>query len=275
MRKLFTAFAFAILSVTAYAWGGFEHAVIAYIAQEHLAPNAERNIRRYLDQPIYEYSDWMDFQPVQYSEALGELTRHSHLFTVNPDYSYAAEPLCRNGECHGAQTLEMLIEALNDHRNMTDSAVVLYLRCVIHLFGDFHCPCHIMPHNTLGGLEPDGSWRNHYMWKKCTYNGQKSSFHSLWDSALLREKAGWTFEDWRIFLDVWTPEQIAGAVSGDFRDWLVDCAVLSAPSYDWWTPGGAYDESFYSGRVAELAHLLVRKAAYRLSEQLNDIFDYE
>lgn len=275
MKKLLLIILLNTVTLAASAWGGFEHSVIAYIAMEHLTPAAEKNIRHYLDQPLYEYAEWMDYEPVQYSDEWGTLTRHSHLFTVNPDYSYAAESLCNNGECNGAPTLEMIINALQDHRNMQYETVSVYLRCLIHLFGDFHCPGHIMPHNTPGGLEPEGSWRHHYMWKYCTYKGQKSSFHSLWDSALLREKAGWNYEDWRLYLDTWTSEQIADAVSGGFRDWLVDCALLCAPSFDWWTPGGNYDESYYTGKVAHLSHTLVTKAAYRLAEQLNEIFDYE
>ena len=275
MRKLSLIISLTFVSFVALAWGGFEHAVIAYMAMEHLTPDAERNIRRYLDQPLYEYADWMDYEPIQYSEELGQLTRHSHLFTVNPDFTYAEESLCSNGECNGAPTLEFLVGALKEHGNLPHETVSVYLRCLIHLFGDFHCPGHIMPHHTPGGLEPEGSWRRHYMWKKCTYKGQKSSFHSLWDSALLRERAGWNYEDWRQYLDIWTAEQIAEATSGQFRDYLVDCARLSAPAFDWWTPGGNYDEGYYSGRVAELAHTLVAKAAYRLAHQLNEIFDYE
>ena len=89
MRRLLIAFTLSVLTQAAFAWGGFEHSVIAYMAQEHLTENAIRNIRYYLDQPIYEYAEWMDYEPVQYSEELGGLTRHSHLFTVNPDYTYA------------------------------------------------------------------------------------------------------------------------------------------------------------------------------------------
>ena len=275
MRKLLLTISLTFVCLAASAWGGYEHSVIAYIAMEHLTPAAEKNIRRYLDQPIYEYAEWMDYEPVQYSEELGYLTRHSHLFTVNPDYTFAPDALCNNGECHGASTVEMIITGLKDHKNLSYETVSLYLRCLIHLFGDFHCPCHIMSHNTPGGMEPDGSRRNHHMWKKCTYKGQKSSFHSLWDSALLREKAGWSYDDWKLYLDNWTPEQIASATEGGFREWLVDSAVLSAPSFDWWTPGGNYDESYYSGKIADLSHVLVQKAAYRLAAQLNEIFDYE
>lgn len=275
MKKYFLTTILLFSSLAAFAWGGFEHSVIAYIAMEHLTPAAENNIRRYLDQPLYEFAEWMDYEPIQYSEELGGLTGHSHLFTVNSDYSYAPEPLCNNGECNGAPTLAMIIQALQDYQNLPDETVSVYLRCMIHLFGDFHCPGHMMPHHTPGGLEPEGSWRNHYMWKKCAYKGQKSSFHSLWDSALLREKEGWTFDNWRVYLDNWTPEQIAETTKGSFRDWLVDSAILCAPSFDWWTPGGNYDESYYSGKVAELSHILVRKAAYRLASQLNAIFGYE
>ena len=48
----------------AKAWGALEHTVIAYVAQDYLTENAARNLRYYLDQPIYEYSEWMDYKPV-------------------------------------------------------------------------------------------------------------------------------------------------------------------------------------------------------------------
>ena len=113
------------------------------------------------------------------------------------------------------------------------------------------------------------------MWKRCSYKGQKSSFHSLWDSALLREKAGWTYEDWRLYLDTWTSDERSATVKGGFREWLIDCAVMSEPAFEWWTPGASYDESYYTGEIVQLSHTLVIKAAYRLAEQLNEIFDYE
>ena len=40
--------------------------------------------------------------------------------------------------------------------------------------------------------------------------------------------------------------------------------------YDWYEPGKDYDESWYSGPVAEYAHVHIRKAAYRLAKFLND-----
>jgi hypothetical protein len=63
MRKLLLTLSLTFVSLAASAWGGFEHSVIAYIAMEHLTPEAEKNIRRYLDQPIYEYAEWMDYEP--------------------------------------------------------------------------------------------------------------------------------------------------------------------------------------------------------------------
>ena len=51
MRRLLIAI-LIFSGPAAVAWGGFEHSVIAYIAQGYLTENAEKNIKAYLDQPI-------------------------------------------------------------------------------------------------------------------------------------------------------------------------------------------------------------------------------
>ena len=122
---------------------------------------------------------------------------------------------------------------------------------------------------------PDGDPNNHFQYKKCTYKGSPKTSHWLWDTALQNEKPGWTFEDWRLFLDTATEEQRKIESAGTFVDWITEISKEVVVVYDWYEPGKDYDESWYSGPVAEYAHNHIRKAAYRLAKFLNDVFDYE
>ena len=51
----------AILGVqSAKAWGGFGHSAIAYVAEQHLTPQAKSEVRRYLKHTLPWYASWMD-----------------------------------------------------------------------------------------------------------------------------------------------------------------------------------------------------------------------
>lgn len=274
-KRIVSASAGLLLSVSAYAWGGFEHSIVAYIAQEYLTPNAEKNIRYYLDQPLTEYAEWMDYVPVQRTPTYKPLIWHTHAFYLNEDGSLPDKPLVSTGEYGGAHVMAMMLDAVEDHRNQPDSVVVLYLRCLVHLFGDLHCPGHFMSREAPGGIMPGGDPKNHYQYQKAYYNGEFRTMHWLWDTALQNEKPDWTFEDWRLFLDTATPEQRAKESEGTFLEWLQECSREVVECYEWYKPGEHYDRSWYSGKVAEYAHSHIRKAGYRLAKYLNDVFDYE
>ena len=274
-KRISASVACMVLSCSAFAWGGFEHSIVAYIAQEHLTENTQRNLRYYLDQPLTEYAEWMDHVPTQNTDVYRPLIWHTHAFYLNEDGSLPTKPLVSTGEYGGVHTMVMMLDAVADHKNQPDSVVVLYLRCLVHLFGDLHCPGHFMSHEAPGGIMPGGDPKNHFQYRKCTYKGVSKSSHWLWDTALQNEKPGWTFEDWRLFLDTATPEQRAKESEGSFPDWLRECGRDVVQTYEWYEPGKDYDETWYSGKVAEYAHDHIRKAGYRLAKFLNEVFDYE
>ena len=45
---------------SAKAWGGFGHGAIAYVAEQHLTPQAKAEVRRYLGHTLPFYASWMD-----------------------------------------------------------------------------------------------------------------------------------------------------------------------------------------------------------------------
>ena len=275
IKRIVAFAACMVLTCSAFAWGGFEHSIVAYIAQEYLTENAERNIRYYLDQPLTEYAEWMDHVPTQNTPTYKGLIKANHAFTIHKDGSIPTESIVDGGACGGTHTMNMIIDTLKDHKNQSDSLVVLYMRCLIHMFGDLHCPGHIISHYAPGGMMPGGSYKNNYQFKKCNYEGSPKAMHWMWDTALQNEKPGWTFEDWRVFLDTYTPEQRAQVSQGTFNDWLRECSEDVKVVYEWWQPGQNYDRTWYDGKVAKYAHDHIRHAGYRLAKLLNDIFDYE
>ena len=95
MKKLICLLLMLCAGTAAFAWGGREHRLIAYIAEAHLTPRTRQVLDRYLDQSIVEYSTWMD----RYRTAPGyEITTYWHMVTIDKDGSVPPEPLRPNGD---------------------------------------------------------------------------------------------------------------------------------------------------------------------------------
>ena len=95
MKKLICLLLMLCAGTAAFAWGGREHRLIAYIAEAHLTPRTRQVLDRYLDQAIVEYSTWMD----RYRTAPGyEITTYWHMVTIDKDGSVPPEPLRPNGD---------------------------------------------------------------------------------------------------------------------------------------------------------------------------------
>lgn len=260
---------------TASAWGGIEHTIAAYAAQDHLTENTIRNLRRYLDQPITEYAEWMDYIPLQKSAEYGPLMGgRFHCFLVaGPEHTPQETSPYDSGDGQGIVCMEKILHTLEHHRELPDSLVTLHLRCFIHLIGDMHCPAHIIYYEKADGDR--NVFLNNLMWKRVWYEGKKDNVHSMWDSALVREHPDWTYDDWAKYLDRWTPEQQEEACRGTVRDWVSDNAGRCGQIYGWVTPGMHCDSSYYTGKVAELAHQQICLTIYRMAKVLNGYFDYE
>ena len=277
LKNIITSFAALLLCAIppSAAWGGFEHTVAAYAAQSHLTPNTLRNLRRYLDQPITGYAEWMDYLPLQKSPEYRPLMGGMfHCFLVKgPEFTPQETSPYDTGDGQGIVCMDKVLRTLEHHREFPDSLVTLHLRCFIHLIGDMHCPAHIIFYDKSDG-NPD-IFLNNMMWKRVWYEGKKDNFHSMWDSALVRERPDYNYDDWAKLLDNWTEERQREACRGTVRDWVSDNARRCEVIYRWMTPGAQYSSSFYSGDVAALAHYQLTLSIYRMAYILNRYFDYE
>lgn len=265
------------LSLQSYAWGGYEHTVIAYAAQYHLTERTERNIRYYLDQPIYEYAEWMDYTPMQEYEEYRHIGKFGHMVAVGKNGELPERSPLENGQAALYPCLKDVMYILENHRSMPDSLVVLNLRYIIHMIGDMHCPGHILylelPSD--GTTLPVCAWTENRIWEKCWYKGSRQTIHWLWDTALQHEHGDWNFQQWKDYMDIWSAEEIESAVAGPVQRWIKESADVCDSIFEYSFPEGKYDESYYSGRALELSHLQIRRAIYRLAKVLNDCFDHE
>lgn len=265
MKKLICLLLMLCAGTAAFAWGGREHRLIAYIAEAHLTPRTRQVLDRYLDQSIVEYSTWMD----RYRTAPGyEITTYWHMVTIDEDGNVPPEPLRPNGDGDAVRQLTRAIERLRNYRELSDSTVNVNLKYVIHLVGEMHCPGHIYFADLPGGMDAP----RHYDFFHLKYKGKEVTYHWVWDGSVSRQYPDWTEEDFRRELDRWSAEKQRAVSEGTPMDWALECARSCRVIYDWAKPGDDIDEGF----LREHGVLPVDQAlrgAYRLARVLNDLFD--
>ena len=126
-----------------------------------------RAIRRHLRCRPYDVTKdavWMD---IHRNDKEIAYTTAWHVYNVDDNYEYDMNPRLAKGDA----ILAMKISEHNllKYERLTDSAVVMNLRMVLHFAGDIHCPTH----SYVPG--PRCFW-------PCTLNGKKFKFfHSLYD----------------------------------------------------------------------------------------------
>ena len=113
MKKLICLLLMLCAGTAAFAWGGREHRLIAYIAEAHLTPRTRQVLDRYLDQSIVEYSTWMD----RYRTAPGyEITTYWHMVTIDKDGNVVKDGASKDEDGFAVED-----------KNISDSNLPLYV----------------------------------------------------------------------------------------------------------------------------------------------------
>mgnify|MGYP000593314057 CR=1 FL=1 len=251
--------ALVLFSNSAFGWGKMGHDAIAYIAECNLTPKAKKTIEKILGHSIVYYATWMDEWR---AEPGYEHTSAWHTASVDKNLVYAPRP---KGDVIFA--LEDAIAKLQDYKQQDDSTVVMSLRCIIHFVGDMHCPVHVK--------YADQKSYNVYL------NGDKCSYHNVWDDQIISRSHRWGYLEYAHQLDRCTKQQIKTITAGTLRDWFHenahDCAVYCWQIYVLAQP----DQQFKSPDVWEdflnpalpIAERQILYAGYRLAHVLNELFD--
>ena len=265
MKKLLLLLFAAALSLSASeparAWGREGHETIAKIAERNLTKRAKKRIEKYLGgHSVVYYAKWMDEyrQTPEYA-----FTNDWHTAPVGADLRYGDE-LLKPGKGNAVYGLELAIRNLRDYRNLTDSAVAVNLKYVIHLVGDMHCPAHIKytTHNT----KYDVLFEDKY------HKPHKYYVHHVWDNEIITTTRIWSVTEWAGELDRASKREKAAVQTGTPRDWLHDSAVTCEVQFEWAKPDERLGQDFLNKALPLVEHQ-IRNAGYRLAAVLNELFD--
>ena len=260
--KIATTLLSLAMFANAWSFGRVGHDAVAYIAECNLTPTAKATVEKYLDgKSIVYYASWMDnirLTP-EYHHTDGW---HSASVDANGKHKLWKE---RYYAYEGINT-EMEKVENGKYKEMTDSAVAVAIKLLVHMVGDMHCPGHTFF---------EGTSQNIYFYLNDT---EKYKFHKFWDTNIFDLSHKWYYTDYQYQLDRCTKEEKAAIVDGSLIDWIEGNALTLRPLYDILTPERHFDkaETFDLIRnMSEVAENQVLKGGYRVAHVLNSIFDPE
>lgn len=264
--KIFVVALAVMLSVQdLYAWSAKGHAVIGYIADANLTPKAREMCDKYLGGTLSSHASWMD--KVRYTKEYHHTARW-HSVGVKDEELVPSQltgskarydtPMQQND--HGVARLAELVEQLKDYRNLSDSAVMVNLKFIIHIVGDLHCPGHTF-------------FADQSMQYKIKIGGKSRAFHSFIDGAYAH------FNKDVSYADFYEQNSLSKSKSrklckGDMESWLRSNFPSYRECYVLLPVGGEYDDLTKSQqlRLAKINNRLHVEAGYRLAHIVNQIF---
>ena len=268
MKRIYIAFLSIFMlveSISLYAWGPMGHDVVAAIAEQHLTKKARKEIAKLLDgKSIVYYSSWMDkIQNSPYWNDGYNATKTWHYANVDMGHTYQTMPKEKNGDVVSA--LEKLTDAMTNHyAELTDSMKVDYLKMIVHMVGDLHCPMH------AGRLSDRGGNQTKVRWFR-----QNTNIHSVWDSKMIESARKWSHSEWVFHLDRTDRRYRKEVVAGSYEDWFSGTVQNAARIYDYIEATGKENPNLTYQFVYDFSPLLEEQlllGGYRLAYVLNNIF---
>ena len=268
MKKLILTLAALVTFVGSqmlFAWGQKGHDVVAAIAEQNLTKKAKKALDEILDgKSIVYYSSWMDnIQNSPYYKNGYHLTKTWHYANVDKGLTYQTMEKNEKGDVVAA--LNMLTKELTENEaNLTDSMRVDYVKMIVHLVGDLHCPMHAGRLTDRGG---NGV--------KIKFFGQNTSLHSLWDSKLIESARKWGYTEWADQLDRKDKKFKKSIVQGTYEDWFNSTVENASEIYDYVERTPEKSRNFSYQYVYDFSPMLEESlllGGYRLAHVLNTIF---
>lgn len=282
MKKIATIIVSLVLICSAQealAWGGWAHRFITYTAEKHLDSDVKAKIEKYLGSSMIDHCSWMDEirKPIRNKKhpqhdyhMPWEHTLAWHMITADKNLQLSNER-AYNNDGDLLPNLKVCIENLKNHRNLTDSAVVVNLKCVIHMLEDMHCPCHIYYTEFPDCFRKPGV---KYRWDlfAVEYEGKPSTNHKIWDGEsilALYPEYGEDYAKFQAKLDNLSPKKRAQMCEGTVEDWALETAKDCRVIYEWIKPNDkVYREFLLKHRKLTIQQY--HRAAYRLAHILNE-----
>lgn len=265
--KILIALVAALMSVqNLYAWSGKGHGVIGYIADANLIPKARKMCNKYLGGSLSSNASWMD--KVRYTKEYHHTARW-HSVGVKGDELVPSQltgskarydtPMQQND--HGVARLREIVEQMKEYRNLSDSAVMVNLKFIIHIVGDLHCPGHTF-------------FADQSMQYRIKVNGKSCAFHSFIDGAYNKFNEGVSYADFYEQNARLTKAEKRRLCKGDMESWLRANFSMYRECYVLLPVGGEYNDLTEAQqlRLKEMTNRLYVEAGYRLAHIINEIF---
>ena len=252
-------------SISMYAWGPMGHDVVAAIAEQHLTKKAKKEIDKlFAGKSIVYYSSWMDsIQNSPYWKDGYHTTKTWHYANVDKGLTY--QTMTKNPAGDVITGLEQLTDAMTNHyAELTDSMKVDYLKMIVHMVGDLHCPMHAGRLSDRGGNGVKVKWF-----------GQPTSLHSVFDSKMIESARRWNYSEWVEQLDRTDKKFKQSVMTGTYEEWFTATVENAARIYDYVEnlnkemPNLSYQFVYDFSPLLEEQLLL---GGYRLAYVLNTIF---
>ncbi len=256
MKKLIlSALMAAVLCLNLQAWGSLGHKTVIAVAQRHLTATTKANIARYFDYDLKRDATWMDShrrdEDIAYTTAW-------HVYNVDENHNYDPNPRLDKGDAIFA--LQIADYNLKHYKDLSDSAVVMNVRMLIHFVGDMHCPVH----SYFPGP------RNFWAFK---YRGEDyKSFHGFYDGMPALLWPGADPDELAAQLDNCNACQRRKIARGTLLDWAKACGDRSYGIYEINPPLTEELDPDTVEKSREIISLQLRDAGYRLAELLNRYF---
>lgn len=255
MKRLIIISLLVLNVSTALSWGGKGHDIVASVAENNLTPKAKKKLNELLDgRSIIVYSSWMD--------ALRGDSRYNHTSTwhyANVDDGFTYETMKKNP---AGDVLTATNEAIAKLKGggLSDSLEKMYVKYLVHLVGDMHCPMHAGRLSDRGGNDV-----------KITFMGKVTSLHSLWDDQIVEAAKKWSYSEWSKHIDYLKSKDKKTIQSSRPEDWMYETVVLSKSIYDA-TPANSKLSYDYTSRFTPLVESQLMKSGLRLAAILNSIY---
>ena len=268
MKKILIAAMSIIMlmsNISAFGWGQKGHDVVAAIAEQHLTRKAKKAITEILDgKSIVYYSSWMD--NIQNSPDWDKgynKTKTWHYANVDKGETYQTMQKNENGDV--ITGLEFLTKELTEnYDNLTDSTRADYVKMIVHMVGDMHCPMHAGRLSDRGGNGTKVKWF-----------GQNTSLHSIWDSKIIESARKWGYKEWVEQLDRTDKKFKKEVMRGTYEEWFKETVEGAASIYEYVESMQKENTNLSYQFVYDFSPLLEDRllvGGYRLAFVLNEIF---
>lgn len=267
VKHLVAIIALILLTIPSFGWGRRVHSAIAYIAEQHLTPKAQKAVDEILDgKSMVFYGSWLDEcrqqMTIEYTDDNGEVKTRTipHSFMADSDLKVIRKS---NGEA--IDIICKSIDILKDYKNVDDSTKLAAMQCLIHLVGDIHCPGHVK-YDDLDKNSIDKKYGSTVV----IYKGNKTRMHGLWDTKLVDAVIAGGVYDLAYMADRATRRQIKEIQAGDPYDWGQD--IIDRTNHVWTVREGDKLTLSYIRDHRELALDQIQRAGLRLAKVMNDLF---